>query len=150
MASPEQNMEVIRIAYEDGINKGDVALHAEAFAPGYVNHYNGRLLDVDAFLKVYGEFVASFPDLNTRIEDIFASGDKVAVRHTYRGTHKATYLGVPPTGKAVTVGAHDLYRMSADGKIAEEWVEMDLLSLLRQIGALPAPGGPPSAPPEGP
>ena len=153
MSDQNQNMQTIRSAYEDGINKGDIDLHADAFAPGYVNHYNGRDLDVEAFKHIYGEFVAGFPDLNTTIEDIFADGDKVAVRHTYRGTHRAPWMGIPPTGKAVTVTATDLYHMR-DGKIVEEWVEMNLLSLLQQLGVIPTPGQPPApsapAPGQGP
>ena len=33
----------------------------------------------------------------------------------------------------------EVYRMEG-GKVAEHWVELDLLGLLRQLGAIPAPG----------
>jgi len=133
----EENMAIVRSAYEDGINVGDVGRHIDAFAPGYVNHFAGRDLDAEAFEKVYQEFLEGFPDLNTTIEDIFASGDKVAVRHRYRGTHTGNYVGFPATGIAVEIPAHDLYRMTDDGKIAEEWVVMDQLMLLQQLGIIP-------------
>lgn len=142
--SEDENMAVVRSAYDDGINHGDVARHMEAFAPGYINHYAGRDLDPEAFEKIFDEFYEGFPDLNTTIEEMFASGDWVAVRHTYRGTHTGTYLGFPPSGAKVEVAAHDLYRM-ADGKIAEEWVVMDQLGMLQQMGIIPRrddlPGG---------
>jgi predicted ester cyclase len=61
----------------------------------------------------------------------------VAVRHRYRGTHTGDYIGFAPSGIAVEVPAHDIYRMTDDGKIAEEWVVMDQLSMLQQIGIIP-------------
>ena len=142
--SADDNMKLIRSAYEDGINQGDIDYHADAFGPGYINHFSGRALDVDAFKQVFYGFKAGFPDLNSTIEDIFAdeTGDRIAVRHTYRGTHTGTYMGVPPTGKAVQVSANDLYHLK-DGKIIEEWSEFDLLGVLQQIGAIPPmPVGP--------
>ena len=72
----------------------------------------------------------------------YPTGEKVAIRHTYRGTHTGTYMGVPPTGKAVKVSANDLYHLK-DGQIVEEWSEFDLLGVLQQIGAIPPmPVGP--------
>ncbi len=137
MATEEENMAIVRSAYEDGINVHDVQRHIDAFAPGYVNHFAGRDLDAEAFEKIFDEFYEGFPDLNTTIMDIFASGNMVAVRHRYRGTHTGNYIGFEPTGIAVEVPAHDLYRMTDDGKIAEEWVVMDQLSMLQQIGIIP-------------
>jgi steroid delta-isomerase-like uncharacterized protein len=63
--------------------------------------------------------------------------EKVAVRFTMHGTHKAPFLGVPPTEKSIHVQAMNFYRIS-DGKIVEEYGQPDLLGLLQQIGAFPA------------
>src|SRR5207248_3978098 len=49
------------------------------------------------------------------------------------------FMGAPPSGKRVSVAYIDLLRF-ADGKMVEHWVQMDMLGLLQQIGALPAPG----------
>jgi steroid delta-isomerase-like uncharacterized protein len=132
----DQNEKIVRHAYEDGINQGDVQLHIDAFAPGYVNHFGGRDLDAEQFRKVYEDFRAGFSDLHTTIELIFSDGDHVAVRHRYEGTHDGTYMGVPPTGRRVLCTANDLYRME-DGWIVEEWSEFDMFALLRQIGVIP-------------
>jgi predicted ester cyclase len=48
-------------------------------------------------------------------------------------------MGIPATGKQVTVTGISIERI-ADRKIAETWVNFDLLGLLQQIGAVPAPG----------
>jgi steroid delta-isomerase-like uncharacterized protein len=74
----------------------------------------------------------AFPDLNARIEDIVAAGDRVAVRLRFRGTHSGEFLGIPATGRAVEYASYEFYRV-ADGLIAEEWICSDLASLLRQL-----------------
>jgi predicted ester cyclase len=65
-----------------------------------------------------------------------AEGDKVAVRQTWRGTHSASFQGIPPTGKRITFTSIEIYR-AAGGKLVEEWVELDVFGLLQQLGAIP-------------
>ena len=48
-------------------------------------------------------------------------------------------MNVPATGKAVTVEYIDIWT-AHNGRFIENWVQMNVLSLLVQIGALPAPG----------
>jgi steroid delta-isomerase-like uncharacterized protein len=66
-----------------------------------------------------------------------ADGDTVAVRYTMTGTHRGDFAGVPPTGKAVVAQSMAFYRL-ADGKIVEERAQLDMLSVLEQLGAVPA------------
>ena len=73
------------------------------------------------------------------IEDLIAEGDKVAVRQTWRGTHTGNFQGIPPTGKPVTFTSLEVYRVTG-GKLAEEWVELDMLGLLQQLGVIPPMG----------
>jgi len=49
-------------------------------------------------------------------------------------------MGIPPTGKRVTTTGIDIFRI-ADGKIAEEWVNWSILSMLQQLGVVPPMGG---------
>lgn len=81
--------------------------------------------------------LSAFPDLVIDIEDIFAAGDKVAVRARLTGTHSGEFLGNQPTGKKIDYQSNELYRI-AGGKIAEEWICSDTLTMLIQIGAIPA------------
>ncbi len=62
------------------------------------------------------------------------------VRGSIRGTHQGELMGIPPTGKAVTVPLIDVNRI-AGGQLAERWAEADMLGLLQQLGVIPAPGG---------
>jgi predicted ester cyclase len=74
-----------------------------------------------------------------------AEGDRVVARWSAKGTHLGPFQGipaehmVPPTGKPVSFGATDIYRM-VDGKVAEEWNTIEQLDLMVQIGALKLPG----------
>jgi predicted ester cyclase len=60
----------------------------------------------------------------------------VAVRTTFKGVHKGEFFGVAPTGKDVTMPITLIYRI-AGGKIAEHWMNADLLGLMQQLGAAP-------------
>lgn len=48
-------------------------------------------------------------------------------------THQGPYLGVEPTGQPLTLRVMDFWRCQ-DGQIRENWVLLDLLDLLRQMG----------------
>ena len=78
-------------------------------------------------------YISAFPDLHFTIEDMVAEGDKIATRKTATGTHQGELLGMPPTGSSIRVTTMEIYRMEA-GKIAEQWVLVDNLGMLQQLG----------------
>jgi predicted ester cyclase len=82
----------------------------------------------DLLKEVFGRLHRAFPDLHITIEDLIAEGDKVVARDTVTGTHQGEYIALPPTGKSVTYNE------------IETWGVVDVLSQLRQLGAIP--GGP--------
>ena len=110
--------------------------------PNYVHHdpglppqmQNGR----EAYKQVVNMFLTGLPDMRTTVEDLIAEGDKVAARWTARGTHSGNLMGIPPTGKSVTVTGTSTHRF-AGGKLAESWVNFDAMGMLQQIGAIPTP-----------
>lgn len=122
------------------INTASEKLAEELISPDAVFHVPGRAEPVHGpagYLEIIGMMRGGFPDIQWTLEEMVAEGDKVAVRFTMRGTHRGTFFGVPPTGKAIQVQAMNLYRLSG-GKFVEERGQPDLLSLLQQIGAVPA------------
>jgi steroid delta-isomerase-like uncharacterized protein len=86
--------------------------------------------------EVFGRLHRAFPDLHIAIDDLIAEGDKVVARNTVTGTHEGEYLGVPPTGRSITYNEIFVVRF-AGGRIVETWGVVDVLSQLRQLGALP-------------
>ena len=79
----------------------------------------------------------AFPDLNYRIDGIVADDRAVAVRLSVSGTHAGDFFGVPPSGKSFRVAQINVEHVEG-GKIVTHYRTTDELSLLRQIGALPA------------
>jgi predicted ester cyclase len=77
-----------------------------------------------------------FPDVTTSIQDIFVSGDKLAVTLIWRGTHTGPYGGVPATGKPVEVRDTAIWHFR-DGKVTEILTLQDQFAILKQIGYLP-------------
>jgi steroid delta-isomerase-like uncharacterized protein len=135
---PEENESVVRRLIEEVLNRGQTGPLAELVAADHVGH--------DPFGDHYGpeglriavaEYRAAFPDLRVSVDDLVAEGDKVVHRFTLRGTHAGPFLGIPPTGRAVTAAGIAIDRL-AGGKVVESWVSLDALNLLRQLGASPA------------
>ena len=79
------------------------------------------------------------PDFHSTIEDVIAEGDKVVTRQTFRGTHTGDLMGIPPTGKQVTMSGIVISHF-ANGKCVELWANNDDLGLLQQLGVVPPPG----------
>lgn len=77
----------------------------------------------------------AFPDFKYTIEDVLAEGDKVFGRLTMHGTHTGAFLGIPASGVSAEMKVMTLVRLQ-DGKVQEHWGRPDMMSLLRQIGAI--------------
>ncbi len=93
---------------------------------------------VEGFKQIVGMFKAAFPDIHVDIQDMFGDGDLVGSRGMFTGTHRGEFMGVPATGRPVTIKYLDLWRIR-DGRFVETWVQMDMLGLMQQLGVVPAP-----------
>jgi predicted ester cyclase len=82
---------------------------------------------------------AGLSDHWMRIDDMIAEGDKVAVRLRSHARHTGTFMGIPATGKEYTISETHIFRIR-DGQVVEHWRDGDMLGLMQQLGALPAPG----------
>jgi steroid delta-isomerase-like uncharacterized protein len=89
--------------------------------------------------EVARSVIGAFPDRKITHHDTIAEGDKVLIRWSMTGTHKGELMGIPPTGKPMTITGFDYFRFTS-GKIAEMWQEADQLGMMQQLGVLPAPG----------
>jgi steroid delta-isomerase-like uncharacterized protein len=90
-----------------------------------------------ALKEVWTTLLRAYPDLHVTVQDMFGEDDRVVARNTVTGTHQGEYLGLPPTGRSVTYDEMIIVRF-ADGRIAETWGVVDLLSQLKQLGAIAA------------
>jgi predicted ester cyclase len=139
--SAEQNKALLRRIFEQGVNARDYNVFDELIAPNYVNYNLPAPAPGPAgFKQVIGMFIAAFPDFHVTIEDMFADGDKVVTRGYGTGTHRGDFQGIPPTGKEVRINYIDIWRLE-NGKFVENWVQLDQVGLLQQLGVVPAPTG---------
>lgn len=137
----EDNKALVRYLIEEVLNKGNLDIADTGFAPDYVTHIpNNPNLPPgpETFKRVIAMYRAAFPDFHMTIEDLVAEGDLVANRFTTRGTHRAPLMGIPPTGKQITVRGQELHRI-ANGKVVESWICDDVPSILVQLGIITMP-----------
>jgi steroid delta-isomerase-like uncharacterized protein len=128
----------------DGINAHDPDRFGELLADDFVEHEVAPGLaptkeGVKEFFKMY---FAAFPDLHFEPEEFLPSGDKVVSRVRCTGTHTGDFMGMPATGKRVTVEAIDITLFGDDGLAHEHWGLFDALSMMQQLGVVPQ--GPPA------
>jgi steroid delta-isomerase-like uncharacterized protein len=136
----EQNKALVRRIPEELFNKGDLSVADQVFAQDYVEHVErppGYPSGVPGIKQFVADFRAAFPDLQYTVEDVLGEGEKVVLRTTVRGTHRGPFLGIPATGKQATWSEIHIGRL-ANGKLAEHWAVRDQLSMLQQLGVIPA------------
>lgn len=135
-AEEEAAMAVIRRWCDEGWTQGKVEVAEEIIDPGFKVHgAGGQVVEpgIEGLKALITQWRTGFPDAVQRVDDIFAVGDKVCVRLTWEGTHLGEFMGVPPSGKRVSVGTIGIDRV-VDGKVVEGWGELDMLGLLTTIG----------------
>ena len=140
--SAEQNKAIISRWVAGGWNGGDLSLVDEFYA-GYTLHSPGipDVQGTEAFKAFVTMYRSAFPDIHFTLEDMVAEGDKVAWRATTRGTHQGDFMGILPTGRPIVVASSIVSRFE-NGKWAEDWVLIDTLGMLQQLGVIPVPGQP--------
>jgi predicted ester cyclase len=135
----ETNKKTIRIVREQALRTGMLDKLDGLYTDDYVYHSNSMLGDLrgpTAFKGLAKGFIDAVSEFQEMVQDQIAEGDKVVTRLSGRGKHTGTLMGAAPTGKALTWSGISITRF-VDGRIAEEWVETDMLSFLQQLGVVP-------------
>ena len=121
----------------EAMNRGLSAISAvidDDCSTSYVYHsgLGSEIRGTDAFKQFMSGFGA-FSDLHVTLDDMIVEGDKAVSRHTFTGTHKGEWRGLPPTNKKVTFWAIMIVRI-VGGKQVEIWERSDTLGLMQQLG----------------
>jgi steroid delta-isomerase-like uncharacterized protein len=133
----EQNKAIAKRAFEEILSQGRFELATEHYAKDFINHglhSNASLEEDQAALRGWH---AAFPDVVVVPEKLIAENDLVTIYWIARGTNTGTGNGLPATGKKAELAGITIWRI-ADGKIKEEWSAFDQLSMMKQLGLLPA------------
>jgi steroid delta-isomerase-like uncharacterized protein len=130
-------------ALYDRINAHDLEGFAELLSDDFVEHEQLPGLEpTKAGVKqFFAQWLGAFPDLRFEIADLITGADKAVARATFTGTQQGEFMGTAATGKSVTVAFIDILRFGDDGRAKEHWGVFDMLSMLQQLGAIPAPAG---------
>ena len=99
----------------------------------------GEVSGVENLTALLTAFLGALPDLVAEEQDVIASDDLVVVRLIVTATHRGDLLGIPATGRRVQWNAIDIYRVTDDGRISEEWASDDMAAFASQLGAISLP-----------
>jgi steroid delta-isomerase-like uncharacterized protein len=126
----------------DLINAGDIDGFGQQVADDFVEHEEipGLPPTKEGVIQYFRIMLAAFPDMRMDLQDSFASGDKAVARLRISGTHMGDFAGIPATGNPVSVNLIDITRFGDDGLACEHWGVVDQLSMMQQLGVIPAPG----------
>lgn len=137
IAGPAENKAVATRVIVEKMGQGRFDIQPELYGPGFVAHGFGRdytLAEDEASGK---HLRSAFPDLSVKVERIIAEGDLVSLHWSAVGTNTVAVPGFPGEGKRVAVDGMSFFRF-ADGKIVEEWSTYDNLTIMKQLGLMPA------------
>jgi steroid delta-isomerase-like uncharacterized protein len=134
----EENKELERRIYEEIYNKKNLGAFEQFYATDWVCHPSlpGMPPGLDGMKQSYALSNSAFPDMQVKLEDMLAEGDRVACRWTATATHKGEFMGMPPTNKQVTITGVHIDRI-AGGKIVETWNYSDMMEVMQQPGMKP-------------
>jgi steroid delta-isomerase-like uncharacterized protein len=124
----------------DMFNTHDAEATASLFAEDAVLHDSSvarPAVGPQQIAALYARHYTAIPDAHVRVDRMVAEYDTVVVEWTSSGTHRGKLMGIPPTGKRVSVKGVSLIRYRGGLAIADTRV-WDLAGLLRQIGLLPS------------
>ena len=129
----EANKALVRRSFEAIWSQGNLAVADEILSSDYVGHIATLpepVRCVEAFKQLVAMYHFSFPDTRFEIQDQIAEGHKVASRWIAHGTHRGEFMGIAPSGQAMSVTGMSFHRLD-DGRIQESWDDWDALSILQ-------------------
>jgi steroid delta-isomerase-like uncharacterized protein len=139
LTQTEQNKITVRDFIDGLFTQGDLSAVDTYLAEDFINHDPpfGVTPDREGMRTAGALMRAGFPDWHSELHQLIAEGDIVVERFTAGGTQQAEVMGVPPTGRAVSLPGINIFRLR-DGRIVERWGRLDDLGMLRQLGLVPA------------
>ena len=136
-AGPAENKVTASRVILEKMGQGRFDIQPELYGPGFVAHGFGRDYTLAEDEASGRQLRAAFPDLKVSVDRIIAEGDLVSLHWSAVGTNTAKVPGFPGEGKKVVVDGMSFFRF-ADGKIVEEWSTYDNLTIMKQLGQIPA------------
>jgi predicted ester cyclase len=119
-ASTERNKQTVRSVYEQCINRGRLELLPELIAADYVGPQGDA--GPTGYRNTIEDLRRGFPDIQFRIEQLIAEGDRVVVRWSWNGRHNGTFRSFAPSHALISNSGIAIYQLR-DGKLVRGWLE---------------------------
>jgi predicted ester cyclase/heme-degrading monooxygenase HmoA len=133
MNTNQQNKDVVQKAFEQGLNKRNFELLKECIADDFTGVQGKK--GPAAFYEPILPLIKSFPDIQWKIDEFVAEGDKVFIHWKWQGTQTAPFFNVA-TGKTVANEGMAAFTIK-EGKIGSAQVLTDRLGFLQALDVLP-------------
>lgn len=137
MASNLEVIEAFHTAMEEYWRTGDDATLLAAFDPACTFSVPGMPNTLEGFRQLLPAFRQAFGDVAISIGDTVSDGDMIGYQMLFTATHSGDFMGIPPTGKRITMSETHIERIR-DGKIILHSGNVDMMGLMQQLGAVPA------------
>lgn len=141
MPAATTNVEVINAfhaAMEEYFRNGDDSELVSMFDPACPVNVPGMPPNIEGMRQALPAFRAALSDVAITLGEVVSSGEMIAYRMSLTAKHSGDFMGIPATGRQVTMSETHIERIR-DGKIVSHSGDIDMLGLLQQIGAIPAP-----------
>jgi len=135
--TPAENKSVVNRFVEEVINQGRLEQADELVVADFVelDPLPGQQPGRDGLKEIIAQMRAAFPDIHWMLDEMVAEGEKVVSRFTWSGTHRGPFIGIPATGRSISVKGVVIDRI-VEGKMVDSRILMDGLSMMQQLGAL--------------
>ena len=130
----DSNADIAARALGELLGNGNLDVVNELYAPEYIHHGPGGDSDREGFRAAEAGFAAAVSDANFVVDDLFESGDRVAIRWTLTANQTGEVAGIAPPGKQFSIAGIMIFRIE-NNMIVEDWEEVNLSGLLALAGS---------------
>jgi predicted ester cyclase len=135
MTTPQQALDAAQQSWNAGDLDGYLELYDEEIQ---LHGYSPEPMGKVGVRRFYEGIFAAFDSPKLEFHETLWDGDACSIRFTMSGRHIGDFMGVPATGTEIALPGITLLHFRCD-RVIERFSQSDMLGLLVQIGAVPAP-----------
>jgi steroid delta-isomerase-like uncharacterized protein len=130
----QNNVAALARRFFELMDSHDFAAVESHVSPSCVSQVGSDTMDRAGWLAQGKGFYQGFPDGHFHFDHEVVTDDTAVFMGTWSGTHKAPFMGIPATGRSVSIPLIVATQIE-DGKVVRHWGQFDTASLVQQITA---------------
>jgi|ERR1700722_2373930 len=135
MPAPHEALSAAHDRWNAGDLDGYLALYDERIR---LHGYSPEPMSKAEVRTFYEAIFSAFDTPKLEFHEVLWTGDACAIRFTMSGRHVGEFMGVPATGTPIILPGITILHFEGE-RVVERFSQADMLGLLVQIGAVPAP-----------